>query len=712
MSDDEENHSVRSHDNENESNNRMSDDEENHSVRSHDHDNESNNCMSDDEENHSVRSHDNEPHNSLPPIEKVTDTCTFSKKILLPTGKATNSDTRLFYQEQNLLYQQYNLLVDQLQSNPSSCIPIQKKLLTLESKILQRYQKHETLMHRAIKRRSDEMNAIPVNYKYIPELMQHPHLCGVETYTVLGTLQRPFDSMEHLNTYVRTNIKPSFLGDVQVWYMLTKSVQGIWKYEQRKDLPFKENGDMKSILYIRDAHEDNPPHPINMSLHFLNLWKQGALEEYAAPVFHPFLQPNDNIPTDPERAPFLNTFLGYKYPYDKDYKFPAAYQPLQNIQEKEKRNEGWRGLYSTCHPLHIWFLYTYTLVGRIHPGFIHLHERIAYIIQHPRNISATIVTFAGKKGCCKDSFFEFLKEIIGFPFIDVLHDIQQLKEGEFNDHKGSVLFQVLNEIDKATSKACDNFLKFITASKQHTVNGKFKKKVDQAKYVSYWAMSNEVGSTWKVEEATEERRLLPYICNNMFAGPDHIPFWTLLNNIMSDETTKRSLFDFYTHLNVDHFEPRDRPAWCLPALRACCKSSFTHIPLTIIAQYFLENEGAFSTPDATLSKFNLYQVYKDLHTARGERFAAQSQIQFSTYLKNLGLPEKRNKDERSWLFTRKTITAALVRMYKGDEKSTIESLLDDDEAVKQMQESGNIEDYKYLYEDDYLVKCGLQIVAQ
>lgn len=186
-----------------------------------------------------------------------------------------------------------------------------------------------------------------------------------------------------------------------------------------------------------------------------------------------------------------------------------------------------------------------------HDHYKYLIGWLAHMIQRPEEKPGVAVVVKGKKGCGKDTPFQYVGQLIRNHYVSLSRQEQML--GKFNRHLEKVLLLHMQEGYWAGSKANESAMKALITSEDEMVEPKGMNAFPVKSVLRLFISSNE---RWVVPATEDERRFFVLEISERRRG-DHAYFHAL--NVEMRSGGPSALLHYLLNYNLDGFQVRAVP---------------------------------------------------------------------------------------------------------------------------------------------------------
>lgn len=179
---------------------------------------------------------------------------------------------------------------------------------------------------------------------------------------------------------------------------------------------------------------------------------------------------------------------------------------------------------------------------------------IAHMLQKPFKNPGKCLLFSGRKGCGKDTPFDFLIRWVIGPMLSFNYN---KTETLFKDHDTGRMNKVLVKIEEMKRSVCveyaDELKSFITGRTQE-FNPKNKPICSVPNLTRFIGTFNGPNP---VDQSQGERRFLISNCDTSKVGD--IPYWTMVNNVLMTAEAGRAVGEWLISMSLDGYDVMDVP---------------------------------------------------------------------------------------------------------------------------------------------------------
>jgi hypothetical protein len=246
---------------------------------------------------------------------------------------------------------------------------------------------------------------------------------------------------------------------------------------------------------------------------FVNVWRRDPIHKtYERPVFKPFTIKQPLEDTDDKN---LNTFTGYKIPYEED-----------GIEDAS------------------WYVKFLEDALGAHAEYVLNYQ--AHIIQYPRKNQEIVIVLRGDEGTGKDTIIDVFTKFLGTELVGRTSDCEHIF-GTFNPiMKGRLIVQINEANCKDMAKNKERIKDQVTAG-TIVINEKNKPQYSIDNCCNIIITSNNENPI----QAGQARRFVMIDMNPFLAG-DH-EYWTALRKNINDPIKMQQLMNYMMRLDVSKF---------------------------------------------------------------------------------------------------------------------------------------------------------------
>lgn len=193
----------------------------------------------------------------------------------------------------------------------------------------------------------------------------------------------------------------------------------------------------------------------------------------------------------------------------------------------------------------------------------YLKKYIAHMFQYPDQMTEKIIVLRSWTGCGKDTLHRILSEIMGYKYVAITGDPDQLF-GNFNEISDSKIAIFLNELEGKDGIAYQEKMKHFASAKKVRVNAKYNKPIEQNNYARLFINSNQDGC---VNLQVHDRRFviinsgfkLVQNCGDKEQSRSMRKFWDRMYNDMHDYNWLRAIYDHLMSVDLSNWSPKQAP---------------------------------------------------------------------------------------------------------------------------------------------------------
>ena len=197
-----------------------------------------------------------------------------------------------------------------------------------------------------------------------------------------------------------------------------------------------------------------------------------------------------------------------------------------------------------------------TLTNYDEEMFKYVLSWIAQIIQQPETLPHTALIFISDEGVGKDTFSNFISNVINKKFTTNTDKLEQLV-GKFNSTLAGKLLLTINETNPVESRERLENIKFLITAEDLNIEKKCKDIVRTKNYARLMFFSNKL-TAFPVDE--NARRPVIMKCSNRYTtavigSEKNKEYFTNLRNIMNDEKYQYAFLRFLKSYDISNFIP-------------------------------------------------------------------------------------------------------------------------------------------------------------